>query len=86
MTIILAPELETAVAQEARRDGKTPESLVIEAVQERINRRNRQRDQEHSELTPRDDWERLVLGIGSDAGVSLTDEQLSREVMYEDRN
>lgn len=35
-------------------------------------------------FVPRDDWERLLLSIGVDTGVSLTDEQCSRECIYED--
>jgi hypothetical protein len=34
-------------------------------------------------LEPRDEWERRLLGMATDCGVSLTNEQLSREEMYE---
>ncbi len=32
---------------------------------------------------PRDEWERSLRAIAVDCGVSLTDEQLSREHMYD---
>jgi hypothetical protein len=34
-------------------------------------------------LEPRDEWERRLREAATDCGVSLTDEQLSREQMYE---
>lgn len=38
------------------------------------------------DLKPRDAWEALVLGIGVETGVSLSDHQVSREVIYEDHD
>lgn len=38
------------------------------------------------DLKPRDAWEALVLGIGVETGVALTDEQVSREIIYEDHD
>ena len=35
-------------------------------------------------VTPHDEWLDLLNSGGFDAGVSLTDEQTRREVMYED--
>jgi len=32
---------------------------------------------------PRDDWERRILAMGRDCGVSLSDEALSREEIYD---
>jgi hypothetical protein len=32
---------------------------------------------------PRDEWERRLRSIATDCGVSLTDEQLSREELYD---
>jgi hypothetical protein len=34
-------------------------------------------------LQPRDEWERQLLGLAKDCGVSLPDWALSREAMYE---
>lgn len=84
MTIAFTPELEAAIMQEAQRDGKTPEDLVLEAVQEKFVTRSHSPVLELRE--PRDEWERLLRSAASPAGVSLTDEQLSREVMYEDHD
>lgn len=86
ITITLTPELEAAIDQEARWDGKTPEAIVVEAIWDRLKQKVKPTIQLAPELIPRDDWERLVLGIGSNAGGSLTNHQLSREVMYEARD
>lgn len=34
-------------------------------------------------LAPRDEWERRLRAIGTDCGVSLSDEALSREELYD---
>jgi hypothetical protein len=36
-----------------------------------------------SPIEPRDEWERRLLAIGTDCGVSPPDEALSREDMYD---
>lgn len=82
MTITLTPDIEAAVAEQARQQGKTLEGLVIEAVLEKLALTSE--GTKGYDLKPRDEWERRILGIGIDAGVSLTDEQLTREAMYED--
>ena len=35
------------------------------------------------EIEPRDDWERLIIGVGTDCGVSLPHKALSSEGLYE---
>lgn len=73
-TITLTPELETALDGLRQLYG-TPETDAPA-----------QRTEEPEALTPRNAWEALVLGLGLDAGVSLTDEQVSREAIYEDHD
>jgi hypothetical protein len=75
MVITLEPELEAALSEVARRKGVAPEVLVVSALRERF-------------LTPtppqpRDEWERRLLGLAKDCGVSLPDQAVSREVLYE---
>ena len=36
-----------------------------------------------SKFVPRDDWERRLLAIGTDCGVSLSDEALSSDGLYD---
>jgi len=76
MTIDLGPELEAELAALAKRSGRTPEESVL-----RILRRQLLGDPPLGE--PRDEWERRLRAIATDCGVSLSDEALSREEMYD---
>jgi hypothetical protein len=76
MVIKLSPELEAALKEWARRQGVAPEVLVDSVLRERF-------------LVPgvtsvsHDDWERMVLGLATDCGVSLPHSALSSEGLYE---
>ena len=76
MVITLGPELERALLEAARRDGSNPEALALEALRERFQ-------QPDAVLEACDEWERRLLAIATDSGVSLSDAALSREEMYE---
>lgn len=76
MEIALGPELETAIAALARRQGVSPEALALNALRERFLAPEPQ-------VTPQDEWERRLLGAASDCGVSLPDSALSSEGIYE---
>ncbi len=76
MTIELGSELETRLAAMAQQSGKTPEEFALEVLRQRVLPRV-WRDE------PRDDFERLLREVGSPCGVSLSDEALSREEMYD---
>jgi hypothetical protein len=75
MVITLEPELEAALNEAARRQGVAPEVLALNALRERFLAA--------SVLQPRDEWERGLLGLAKDCGVSLSDEALSREELYD---
>ncbi len=72
MVITLDAELEAAVKNAAEKQGETPESLVVTALRRR-----------YLPFLPKDEWERQLLTIGIDAGVSLSDKALSSEGIYE---
>jgi len=76
VTIELGSELETRLAAMAQQSGKTPEEFALEVLRQRVLPRV-WRDE------PRDDFERLLREVGSPCGVSLSDEALSREEMYD---
>jgi hypothetical protein len=76
MTLTLSPELEAALNEAARRRGVAPEALALDTLRERFLRTN-------SPLEPRDEWERGLLEAARDCGVSLSDEALSREQLYD---
>jgi hypothetical protein len=75
MTITLSPELEAALKEEARRQGMPPEELAVNVLRIRF--------QYPPEMQPRDEWERGLLEMARDWGVSLSDEALSRESLYD---
>ena len=73
MVITVDPELEAALSDESRRRGVAPESIALDALRKRFL----------PALQPRDEWERTLLDAAIDCGVSLSDEALSREKMYD---
>ncbi|MEI8374393.1 MAG: hypothetical protein WCJ35_16335 [Planctomycetota bacterium] len=74
MVLNLGSDLETVLIQVASRQGITAEELAIKALKDRFVR---------PLIQPRDDWERLLLEAGSDCGVSLSDEAVSSEWIYD---
>jgi hypothetical protein len=75
MVITLGPDLEAALNEQARRQGVAPEELALKALRERFLAA--------VALQPRDEWERGLLALARDCGVSLSDEALSREQLYD---
>lgn len=76
MVITLGPELETVLNELARREGVAPEMLALQALRERFLGAA-------AIIEPRDEWERQLLEIGTDCGVSLSDEAVSSEGLYD---
>ena len=76
MVITLPPELEAALTDLARRQGVEPETLALDTLRERFT-------SPVATILPRDDWERQLLGLAMDCGVSLSEVALSREQLYE---
>jgi hypothetical protein len=75
MTITLPPGLAESVLKASRERGQTPEQFVFDAL--------------HARLYPRPNMshEEFMAGLRAlavETGVSPTDEQVSREVIYED--
>jgi hypothetical protein len=75
MVVNLDPKLEAALKEQARRQGIAPENLAIKLLRERLL--------PHTRLEPRDEWERGLLAAASDCGVSLSNEALSCEELYD---
>jgi hypothetical protein len=75
MVITLGPELEAVLREVACRQGIAPETLALNALRERFL--------PAAALQPRDEWERRLLGLAIDCGVSLSDWAVSREALYD---
>jgi len=67
--------LATVIAERARQSGTDPSTLANEALRERF--------QPVPTLEEHEEWMQKLLSVSKDCGVSLTDEQLSREHMYD---
>ncbi len=76
MSITLTPELEQAVAKEAKRRGTTPESLILDTLHAFFV-------STQASLEAQDEWEGRLLEAGTDCGVSLSHEDVSSEGLYE---
>jgi hypothetical protein len=80
MTITLTPDIEKAVIERANEQNTSPETIVLDALRAKF-RSDPVRDVK--ELEPRDEWEALLLSIGTPCGVSPSDEALSSEGLYD---
>jgi hypothetical protein len=76
MDIKLPSELEAALNESARRSGISPQELAVSVLRERLLGNS-------APFTPTDDWERALLGIATDCGVSLPHSALSSEELYD---
>jgi hypothetical protein len=76
MVINLPPQLEAALSEEAQRRGVAPEILALEVLRERFL-------PSVPVVEPRDDWERKLFEAATDCGVSLSNEALSSEGLYD---
>jgi hypothetical protein len=75
MVITVESELEAALNELARKQGVAPEAFALQALRERFL---------PPALTPpRDEWERRVRSAATDCGVSLSDEAVSSEGLYD---
>lgn len=77
MTIILAPEIERALNEHLPQLGTTPEGFVTEAVREKLASLPRK-------AMTNEEWVALLRSVATPAGVSLSEEAVSRESLYED--
>jgi hypothetical protein len=76
MVIKLSPELEAALKESARRQGVDPEVLANTVLRERLLPPN-------VSFASQDEWERILLGLATDCGVSLPHSALSSQELHE---
>lgn len=76
MLITLAPDLAAALNDLARKQGVAPEALALNALRERFLAPT-------VKVQPRDEWGRGLLAAATDCGVSLPNEAVSSEGLYE---
>lgn len=79
MTLTLTPELEQILVREAKQRGTTLEALAFKKL-----RSPAPIDYRDSLPLPRSEWQRRLRNIGIPCGISLTDEQVSRDSLYDD--
>ena len=75
MAITLPPQLESALADQARRRGVAPEALVLDILRRELLT--------VTPPTPTDEWERKLFAAAVDAGVSVPDAALSSDGLYD---
>jgi hypothetical protein len=74
MVLNISSDLETAIKTAATHQGVTAEEVAINALRDRFAR---------PKIEPQDDWGRLLLAASSDCGVSLSNEAVSSEGIYD---
>jgi hypothetical protein len=79
MTITLSEEVERALKERAAKLGTSPDALANQTLKRELLGQSID-----SQPPPRDEWERILMSIPVETGVVLTDEQVSRESIYED--
>jgi hypothetical protein len=80
MTVTLSSEVEQKLRERAASLGKQPDQLANEVLMRELLQQN----PEVPEIPPRDEWEARLMKIGEPSTFVPTDEQLSRESIYED--
>lgn len=75
MTITLDPDLEAALLEQAQRQGVCSKELALKMLRKQLL--------PNDLIEPQDDWGRGLRALASHRGFGLTDEQLSREQMYD---
>jgi hypothetical protein len=76
MVITVGPDLEAVLNDLAGKQGVTPEMLALQVLHERFLSSARR-------IQPRDDWERRLRSAATDCGVSLSNEAMSSEGLYD---
>jgi hypothetical protein len=76
MVIILNEQLAAALQHEAKQRGVAPESLAVEVLEQQLGNTS-------VPVQPRDEWEKSLLRVASDCGVSLPNEALSSDGLYD---
>ena len=75
MVITLPPQLESALAAQARRRGVAPEALALDVLRRQLL--------PATPPVPADEWERRLFAAAVDCGVSVPDAALSSDGLYE---
>jgi hypothetical protein len=75
MILTLPPQLESALAEQARRRGVAPEVLAVDVLLRHLL--------PVAPPVPADDWERQLFGAAVDCGVSVPDVALSSDGLYD---
>jgi hypothetical protein len=76
MVITLSPDLEAALNDQARKRGVAAETLALQALRERFLGTG-------LPVPPGDEWERRLRSAATDCGVSLSNEAVSTEGLYD---
>ena len=80
VTITLTPHLQQAVFERAREQQTTPEAIILDAVREKLSERARD---DQSQGQPPDEWQKRLRKLASHCGVSLSNEAVSSEGLYD---
>ncbi len=75
MVLTLGRDLEAALKEVASRKGVAPDQLALDALRATFLK--------DALPQPRDDWERQLLALAKDCGISLPSLALSSEGLYE---
>jgi predicted transcriptional regulator len=76
MVITLSPDLTAALNELARKQGVNPDVLALNALRDRFLA-------PALKVKPQDEWGRGLLAAASDCGISLSNEAVSSEGLYE---
>lgn len=75
MVLTLPAQLESALAEQARRRGIPPEALAVDVLRRHLL--------PVTPPTPADEWERRLFGAAIDCGVSVSDAALGSDGLYD---
>ncbi len=76
MVLTIEADLEATIRKQAQSTGESPEKMTLNALREKFG-------EAACASEPQDEWERRLRRIGTPCGVTLSNEALSREEMYD---
>jgi hypothetical protein len=74
MVLSVPPRLALALTTHATQQGVAPEVLALDILRQHLPQ---------NQIVPSDEWERGLLAVARDCGVSLPDSALTSEALYE---
>jgi hypothetical protein len=83
LTVELSDTAYVALQLRARAAAQSPAEVAAAALEQQFGTADARLGMEAEQIQPRDDWERRLRSAATDCGVSLSNEAVSSEELYD---